>query len=192
MHYVIWDAARHPRDWADPALRLLARGESLVLEGPWPLGETALGYVADTAPLAALRDHAGAPGIAYAVEGIEEPGDGAAFVIAAHKMLDAEGFRPYAEAIPGMLGSFGVRSLARGGKVTLLAGEFAPDRAVVLEFASVEAAVDFYTSAIYAPLLQLRLRTTDPRFLIVSRDGVIAAGPRARAAQFLRAGAQAR
>jgi uncharacterized protein (DUF1330 family) len=102
-------------------------------------------------------------------------------------MLDPESFRPYGAAIPELLQRFGVRSLARGGTVTRLAGEFAPDRGVVLEFPSVEAVVDFYTSEVYAPLLKLRLRTTDPRFVVLSRSGAIPAQVRERAQAFTRA-----
>jgi uncharacterized protein (DUF1330 family) len=154
-------------------VRLLADGGLLELEGPWTLDSTRLAYVEDDAALARLSAGEWGGGCAYAVEGLAEPGAGNAFVIAAHRMLDAEAFRPYADAIPDMLQRFGVRSLARGGKVTPLAGGFAPDRAVVLEFANVEAVISFYTSDRYAPLLDLRLRTTDPRFVVVNRAGPI-------------------
>lgn len=176
MHYVV--CAGDADVLVRAGVRVLADGEMLILEGPWTVGTTVLGMVEDEDALAglksALRDTAGA----FAVEGIAAPAFGEAFVIAAHKMLDPVGFRPYAEAIPDMLASFGVRSLARGGKVTPLAGEMRPDRGVVLEFKDAAAAVDFYTSEIYAPLLALRLRTTDPRFMVMARSGPIPAAVR--------------
>jgi uncharacterized protein (DUF1330 family) len=188
MQYVIWGAAEFPTELTPMnGVEPLATGEMLVLEGPWPLGSTALAYCADDASLAPLPPHASTTSGAFAVEGIDAPAQGGAFVIAAHKMLDPNGFRPYGEAIPSMLRSFGVRSLARGGKVTPLAGTFVPDRGVVLEFPSVEAVVDFYTSEVYAPLLKLRLRTTDPRFVVLSRSGTIAPAVRQRAEAFVRA-----
>jgi uncharacterized protein (DUF1330 family) len=186
MHYVIASG-----DGAASAVlqqrsvKCIADGEMLVLEGPWALGATALGYSEADAPPAPLAA-AGASLNVYAVEGFAAPGDGGAFVIAAHKMLDPAGFKPYAVAIPDMLAQFGVRSLARGGTVTPLAGSFAPDRGVVLEFASVEAVLDFYMSEAYAPLLDLRLRMTDPRFVVVARYGTIAPETRSKADAFLR------
>lgn len=187
MQYVIWGAAQFPAELTRMNGALpLASGDMLVLEGPWPLASTALAYAANDAALANLSPHASGTAGAFAVAGIDEPGDGGAFVIAAHRMRDAEGFRPYAEAIPGMLERSGVRSLARGGTVTRIAGAFAPDRGVVLEFPSVEAVLDFYTSPDYAPLLDLRLRTTDPRFIVLSRNGTIPAPARKRAEAFLR------
>jgi uncharacterized protein (DUF1330 family) len=193
MQYVVWGASEFPAELTQMnGGEPLAAGDMLVLEGPWPLGSTALAYFADEAGLAALPSHASTTSGAFSVEGMEAPGSGGAFVIAAHMMLDAEGFRPYAEAIPAMLRSFGVRSLARGGKVTAIAGEFVPDRGVVLEFADVEAVIDFYTSGVYAPLLELRLRTTDPRFVVLSRSGAIRPDTRARAEAFVRERSRAR
>lgn len=186
VHYVIasGDTAATAAVMQQPGVRRLADGEMLVLEGPWTLGPTVLGFSeADTPPAPAVS--AGAGLNAFAVEGIAPPGQGGALVVAAHKMLDAVAFKPYADAIPGMLAQFGVRSLARGGTVTPLAGAFAPDRGVVLEFASVEAVLDFYTSEVYRPLLDLRLRTTDPRFIVIARSGTIAPAARAAAEQFV-------
>lgn len=182
MQYVIWGGAALPQS---AGVEPLTTGDMLVLEGPWPLGKTALGFLLDDAALAALLAPASGAG-GFAVEGLEAPAAGGAFVIAAHKMLDAAGFRPYAEVIPNMLRRFGAHSLARGGRVTRLGGDFVPDRGVVIEFASVDAVVEFYTSSIYAPLRDLRLRTTDPRFVVLSRNGVIPKEAREKAETFLR------
>jgi uncharacterized protein (DUF1330 family) len=192
MQYLIW-GSRTVSDAAREAsgAEILASGEPLVLEGPWPFAQTTLAYCADDRAPAALQPHAQGTAGAFTVEGIESPGKGGAYVLAAHKMLDAEAFRPYAEAIPGILRDFGVRSLARGGKVTPLAGDFVPDRGVVLEFPSAESVVDFYTSDLYAPLLALRLRTVVPRFVVLSRSGAISAAARAKAEDFLRASGRA-
>ena len=187
VHYLVCGGGRAFERVQTPGVRPLAEGELLELEGPWPLRSTRLAYVEDDAALARLAVAEWEDGAAYAVEGFAEPGTGNAFVIAAHRMLDAEGFRPYAEAIPDMLQRFGVRSLARGGKVTPLAGGWAPDRGVVLEFANVEAVMSFYTSDLYAPLLELRLRTTDPRFVVLARTGGIPAAVRQAAEAYLRA-----
>ncbi|HEX2215684.1 MAG TPA: DUF1330 domain-containing protein [Xanthobacteraceae bacterium] len=172
MHYLVC-GTQDPLPAGHPGLRLLADGEMIVLEGPWALGRTVLACVDDEAALASLKPLMENAAGAYAVEGFKAPGQGQAFAIAAHKMRDAEGFRAYAEAIPALLDRFGVRSLARGGTVTPLVGDFVPERGVVLEFPSVGAALDFYTSDVYAPLLELRLRTTDPRFVVLARSGAI-------------------
>ena len=60
---------------------------------------------------------------------------------------------------------------ARGGAVTPVCGSFAPDRLVLMEFPSADDVAAFYFSAAYAPLLQIRLKATEPRFVLVNRSG---------------------
>ena len=180
MQYLVWGAARPPAALA--GAERLAHGDCLELEGPWPLGPVPLSFVRAKTAL----EKADAASGAYAVEGFDAPGDGNAFVVAAHMMLDAQKFKPYADAIPAMLQKFGVRSLARAGTVTPLGGPFTPQRAVVLQFRDVDAVLDFYMSDEYAPLLALRKQTTDPRFIVLSRDGAISQASRQRTADFLR------
>jgi uncharacterized protein (DUF1330 family) len=67
------------------------------------------------------------------------------------------------------------RFLARGGTVTPLAGAFVPERVVLLEFATADAALGFYLSDRYAPLLKIRLATTEARLAILARSGALPA-----------------
>ena len=53
------------------------------------------------------------------------------------------------------------------------AGSFAPDRLVLMEFPSADEVVAFYFSDAYAPLLQIRLKATEPRFVLVMRTGAL-------------------
>jgi len=127
--------------------------------------------VEEDADLSALE---AMPGVtAFTVEGILPPGEGRAFAIGAHKMLDAEAFKPYAAQVPGVIAPYGCRYIARGGAVTPLAGGFAPDRLVLMEFADADAAAAFYFSDAYAPLLKIRHAATEPRFVLVMRSGAL-------------------
>jgi uncharacterized protein (DUF1330 family) len=151
--------------------RVVADGAMISFEQPWSFGAPLIARVEDTANLDALQS---APGVtAFVVEGIDEPGSGQAFAIGAHLMRDPEGFKPYAAAVPGVIKTFGCRYIARGGAVTPLAGSFVPDRAVLMEFSNADDAVAFYFSAAYAPLLKIRLKTTEPRFVVVARSGAL-------------------
>ena len=47
------------------------------------------------------------------------------------------------------------------------------DRVVLIEFPTAADAAAFYFSDIYAPLLKLRLETTNPRFVLVAKSGVL-------------------
>jgi uncharacterized protein (DUF1330 family) len=184
MHYLV---ARRTAagDAAIPgAGRIVAQGEAIVFEGPWPLHAPLLACVEGAT---ALADIAAANELdGYAVEAIAGPGGGEAFVIAAHRVRDPDGFRHYAGQVAAVVQSFGGRFLARAGKVTALGGPFLPERAVIIEFPAAADAVAFYVSDIYAPLLKIRHATTDPRFVVLARDGAVPAAARATAEDYLR------
>jgi uncharacterized protein (DUF1330 family) len=151
--------------------RVIADGEAASLELPWSFGAPVIAQVDNGADLNALKCR---PGVtAFTVEGLLPPGAGKAFAIGAHRMRDAEAFKPYAARVPDVIKDYGCRYIARGGAVTPLGGSFAPDRAVLMEFPSADDVVAFYFSEAYAPLLRIRLRTTEPRFLLVARTGAL-------------------
>ncbi len=145
--------------------RTVANGAMMSFEKPWTFGAPAIVRLADTIDLQDLKVRLQRPGCnAFAVEGLDEPGAGQAFVLGGHIMRDMEGFKPYAAAVPDVVRSFGGRFLARAGKVTPLAGAFVPERVVLIEFPTARDALAFYTSERYAPLLKIRLATTEARF----------------------------
>jgi uncharacterized protein (DUF1330 family) len=165
------------------ARHIVAQGDAMVLEGPWPWTSLVVARV-DDAAIAPAR----ARGIeGYAVEAVDEPGAGQALVVAAHRMLDLARFKPYAEQVGAIVERFGGRFLARAAKATMLGGSFVSERAVIIEFPTAADAVAFYVSDIYAPLMTIRHATTDPRFLIMARDGALPAPARAQAESYLRA-----
>lgn len=84
----------------------------------------------------------------------------AAYLVGNITVTDPEAFQRYREQVPAVIARHGGRYLVRGGAVHPLEGEPAIDRFVVIEFASVEAARQFYSSADYAPLLRLRMASS--------------------------------
>ena len=149
--------------------RVIADGETIVFEQPWIFGAPLIARVEDGTDLSVL---AAKPGVSIMlVEGAAEPDEGQAFAIGAHIMRDPEGFKPYAAGVPDVISRYGCNYLARGGKVSVLAGPFAPTRVVLMQFPDADALVSFYFSDGYAPLLPVRLRTTEPRFVAMARTG---------------------
>ena len=164
------------------ARSVVAQGDAMVLEGPWPWTSLVVARV-DDATVEAAR----ARGIeGYAVDAVAEPGDGQALVVAAHRMLDLVRFQPYAEQVGAIVQRFGGRFLARAAKATMLGGSFVSERAVIVEFPTAADAVAFYVSDVYAPLMTIRHATTDPRFLVMAREGSLPAAARASAESYLR------
>ncbi|HSP49116.1 MAG TPA: DUF1330 domain-containing protein [Pseudolabrys sp.] len=154
-----------------PGCRTIADGEMVSFEQPWSFGAPLIAQVDDAADLAALKSK---PAVtAFLVEGIAPSGAGQAFAIGAHRMRDADAFKPYAARVPDVSKDYGCRYIARGGAVTPLCGSFVPDRAVLMEFPSADDVVAFYFSAAYASLLRIRLKATEPRFVLVARIGAL-------------------
>ena len=166
-----------------PSDAVVASGEAMVFEGPWPWSSPVVARM-DDAAVETLR----ARGIdGYAVEGLAKPGEGQAFVVAAHRMRDVAAFQPYAEQVGPIVERFGGRFLARAAEATVLGGDFLSERAVIIEFPTADDAVAFYVADVYAPLMTVRHATTDPRFLVMARSGALPAAAREKAAAYLRA-----
>jgi uncharacterized protein (DUF1330 family) len=169
---------------------LVADGEMISFEGPWTFGAPLIARVEDGKSLDVIGAQLPAGCNAFAFEGLAEPGTGEAFVLGAHAMRDMERFRSYAERVPNVVEQFGGRFLARSSKVTLICGNFVPGRTVITEFPAAEDAVAFYVSDAYAPLLKLRLETTDARLIVLARSGALPASARKTAEDYLRSHAR--
>ena len=91
----------------------------------------------------------------------------AAYLIFALDITDPEGFREYAELVGPTHEQYGGKLLVPGKPCETLEGEWRPNRLAMLEFASAEQARRWYTSAEYAPLKDLRLKTATTRLFLV-------------------------
>lgn len=93
-----------------------------------------------------------------------------AFIIVNIDVSDPEGFARYRELVAPTIAAAGGRYRIRGGESRVLEGTYQPKRMVMLEFASREAALAWYDSAEYAPLKDLRRRSSTADVLLV--DGL--------------------
>ncbi|HVF99522.1 MAG TPA: DUF1330 domain-containing protein [Chloroflexia bacterium] len=90
-----------------------------------------------------------------------------AYVIVDIDVTDPEGYEAYkAPAAANVLASGG-RYRVRGGKTEVLEGDWQPNRLVVLEFDSMEQVKAWWNSEEYAPLKDVRHRTTNSRMIVV-------------------------
>jgi uncharacterized protein (DUF1330 family) len=89
------------------------------------------------------------------------------YLIANLKVTDPEGFDRYRAGVPAVIAQYGGRYAVRGGTMDRLENAEGFDRVVVLEFPSLDAARAFYHSPEYAPLLKLRIETTESQVVLV-------------------------
>jgi len=90
-----------------------------------------------------------------------------AYVIAEIEVTDPAVYEEYRKQVLAVVTKYGGKFLVRGGNVKSKEGGWAPKRLVVLEFPSMAQAEKFYGSTEYAPLLQLRLKASRGRLVIV-------------------------
>ena len=79
-----------------------------------------------------------------------------AYLIAEHRIEDADRFEAYRRRVAPMIERFGGRYLTRGGSHRFLDGTWHPTRAVIIEFADMATLMAWYESPEYQPLIALR------------------------------------
>lgn len=91
----------------------------------------------------------------------------AAFVIAEIDISDPGAYEEYRQNVPATIARYGGRYVARGGRIEPLEGGWSPKRIALLEFPSVEQALEWYRSPEYAPLIKLRQKASRGRLVLV-------------------------
>lgn len=91
----------------------------------------------------------------------------AAYVFVEVDVHDPAAYERYKTLAPPAIAAYGGRYLARGGRCVTLEGGWAPARAVILEFPSVERAQEWWASAEYAPGKALRHASARSKMIVV-------------------------
>lgn len=94
----------------------------------------------------------------------------AAFVVVDIERTDLERAARYSEMSGPRVERHGGRFLVRGGPITILEGDWEPQRFVVIEFESTQAARDWYASEDYRAACAIREGAGTWRMVVV--DGV--------------------
>jgi uncharacterized protein (DUF1330 family) len=84
-----------------------------------------------------------------------------AFMIVDAKVINEAQYAGYKALSPGAIAAAGGKFIARGGAVHVLEGNWQPARAVVVEFASMQAAKAFYDSELYRAARAARAGATE-------------------------------
>lgn len=88
-----------------------------------------------------------------------QPGAGmTAYVHGEIEVTDAAAYEGYRLQVPAIIAAYGGRYLVRGRQATVLEGDIAPRRQVILEFPDMDSLLAFYDCPEYTPLKDLRQR----------------------------------
>lgn len=88
------------------------------------------------------------------------------FVLAEISIHDKQKYERYKELAPASIFKYGGRYAARGGEVEALEGQFEPERLVVLEFPSADAARRWWNSPEYAEAKKIRQSCSTARMVL--------------------------
>ena len=83
------------------------------------------------------------------------------------EVTDVAMYARYREQVSEEVRRAGGRYLARGGEVSVLEGDWRPNRLIVVEFESAEAARAWWSSPEYAALRDLRQAATHSEMVVV-------------------------
>ncbi len=92
----------------------------------------------------------------------------AAWLLAQVEVSDMQQYRRYTARTPDIIAQYGGRFRVRGGEVVTLEGAAPAGRIVLIEFPSLEAVQEFYHSAEYQEVKELRLPASEASFLALA------------------------
>jgi uncharacterized protein (DUF1330 family) len=90
-----------------------------------------------------------------------------AYLVLDFAVRDARRFMPYVARIPAFIAKHGGRYIVRGAEPTVMEGDWAPERLVILEFPSRQNAIAFLGDPQAQRLFALRHRTTTSKLVLV-------------------------
>ncbi len=88
------------------------------------------------------------------------------FVVIDTEVIDQEAFAEFVVRIPEAMIANGGRFVVRGGRSEVVEGDWNPQRLVIMEFDSYDAARAFINSAEYVALDELRHRAVKSRVVV--------------------------
>lgn len=90
-----------------------------------------------------------------------------AYVVLDIEVLDPVKYETYRKLAPPTVAAYGGRYLARGGKTLVPEGDWNPKRLVILQFESMDRAVEWLNSPEYSAVKHLRIEATHSNVVIV-------------------------
>ncbi|MCH7888548.1 MAG: DUF1330 domain-containing protein [Proteobacteria bacterium] len=89
------------------------------------------------------------------------------YLVAFMDVTDPDAYEEYKNRAPAVVQKHGGKFIARGGRSLTLEGDPPPGRMVIIEFPSVERAVDFYNSPEYREAMAFRQGAAKARMMVV-------------------------
>ena len=82
-------------------------------------------------------------------------------------IIDQELFGEFVAGVPAVVEKYGGRYLARSGEISVMVGDWQPERIVLIEFETIDQVQEFFASPEYLALVPLREKSAISRAIIV-------------------------
>jgi uncharacterized protein (DUF1330 family) len=90
-----------------------------------------------------------------------------AYIIVEVSITNPADYEEYKKLTPATIEKYDGKFIVRGAQTRTLEGDWQPERIVVLEFPSVERAVEWWDSEMYAPAKSIRQRSATTKMIVV-------------------------
>jgi uncharacterized protein (DUF1330 family) len=90
-----------------------------------------------------------------------------AYLIIEVTIHDQDLYAEYSKRVPAVVERYGGRYLVQGGEVISIAGNWRPQRIILVQFETMELVQDFLSSPEYQALVPLRQQSSSSRTIIV-------------------------
>jgi uncharacterized protein (DUF1330 family) len=82
-------------------------------------------------------------------------------------IIDQDLFGEFVARVPEVLEKYGGRYLARSGEISVMVGDWQPERIVLIRFETIDQVQEFFASPEYLALVPLREKSATSRAIIV-------------------------
>lgn len=88
-------------------------------------------------------------------------------IVEAKEVLNKEMYMEYVRQVPAIVEKFGGRYLARGGKTTVISGDWHPARLIIVEFESMDNLQSWWNSSEYRKIAPIREQSAKSNAVVV-------------------------
>jgi len=92
----------------------------------------------------------------------------AVYLVVHLSITDRDLYREYCRAAPPIIRKFGGRYLANTGEITTIAGDWQPEKTVILEFGSLQTLTECFHSVEYGAIAPKREQSTTGHAFIIN------------------------
>ncbi len=94
----------------------------------------------------------------------------AAYIIVDIEITDPENYETVKKLTPPIVARYGGKYLSRGGMTEVIEGDWHPKRLVIIEFKDSQQAKNWLDSPEFAPIRELRAKTTITRMVLTESE----------------------